>query len=55
MHFHLGRLKDPISAGISHHTVEVDGRKVVEAGRLLILDDPKIKAAAEQYGVAALV
>lgn len=45
MHFHLGRLKSPISAGILNHTVEVDGRKIYQGGKLLILDDPKIKQA----------
>ena len=46
MHFHLGRLKDPISAGVSRQTVEVDGKRVIEDGRLAILDDPQVRAAA---------
>jgi hypothetical protein len=52
MHFHLGRLKEPISAGILNHTVEVDGKKIYEGGRLLILDDPKIKEAERSYGIS---
>ncbi|NIO07271.1 MAG: hypothetical protein GTO40_04445, partial [Deltaproteobacteria bacterium] len=51
LHFHLGRLKSPISAGILHPTVEVDRKKIFAGGRLLILDDPVIKAAEEKYGV----
>ena len=45
LHFHLGRIKSPISAGILNHTVEVDGKKIFAGGKLLILDDPKIKEA----------
>lgn len=42
MHFHLGRLKRPISAGILNHTVELDGRKIFENGRLVVLDQPAL-------------
>ncbi|MCH6544687.1 MAG: hypothetical protein IH796_01655, partial [Deltaproteobacteria bacterium] len=52
MHFHLGRLKSPISAGILNHTVEVDGKKIFAGGKLLILDDPKIKEAEKHYGLS---
>ena len=51
MHFHLGRHKEPISAGILNHTVKVDGKKIYEGGKLLILDDPKIKDAAQRLGL----
>lgn len=54
MHFHLGRTVDPISAGVLNHTVEVDGRKLYERGKLLILDDPKIRDAAARYGIEDL-
>lgn len=54
MHFHVGRTLEPVSAGILHHTVEVDGRKIYEGGKLLILDDPKIREAARRYGVEDL-
>jgi hypothetical protein len=54
MHFHLGRILEPISAGVLNHTVEVDGRKIYENGKLLILDDPTIRTAANQYGVEDL-
>ncbi|MEE8075658.1 MAG: hypothetical protein V3T60_08550 [Candidatus Binatia bacterium] len=50
MHFHLGRLKSPISAGILNPTVELDGKKIFEGGRLLILDDLKIKEAEKHCG-----
>ena len=52
MHFHLGSQKEPISAGILFHTVEVDGRKIYQGGKLLILDDPKIREAEQSYGVS---
>jgi len=51
MHFHLGRLKEPLSLGILNHRVEVDGKKIYEGGRLLILDGPAIREAADRYGV----
>ena len=52
MHFHLGRHKEPISAGILNHTVKVDGTKIFEGGRLQILDDPKIREAERECGVS---
>jgi hypothetical protein len=51
MHFHLGSQKEPISAGILFHTVEVDGRKIYQGGKLLILDDPKITETEKNYEV----
>jgi leucyl aminopeptidase (aminopeptidase T) len=51
MHFHLGTLKSPISVGILNPTVEIDGKKIYQGGKLLILDDPKIKEA--ERGLAA--
>jgi hypothetical protein len=54
MHFHVGRTLDPISAGVLNHTVEVDGRKLYEGGKLLLLDDPKIREAAAHYGIEDL-
>ncbi len=54
MHFHVGRTLDPISAGVLNHTVEVDGRKLYEGGKLLILHDPKIREAAARYGIEDL-
>ena len=54
MHFHLGRTLEPISAGVLNHTVEVDSRKIYEGGKLLVLDDPVVRAAANQYGVEDL-
>jgi hypothetical protein len=35
MHFHLGRVNNPLSLGVLHHTLEVDGEKVFERGKLL--------------------
>lgn len=56
MHFHLGRTTgktgDYLSAEISHHTLEVDGRRIYKGGKIMIWDDPKIEAAAEQYGLS---
>jgi leucyl aminopeptidase (aminopeptidase T) len=54
MHFHAGRTTDPLSAGLLNHTIEVDGRRIYEGGKLLILDDPAIQEAARQYGVEGL-
>jgi len=31
-------------------TVEVDGARTIDRGRLLVLDDPEVRAAAAQYG-----
>ncbi len=52
MHFHLGRLKSPISAGILNHTVEIDGKKIVAGGTLLILEDPKLRETERECGVS---
>jgi hypothetical protein len=53
MHFHLGSQKEPISAGILYHSIELDGRKVYDGGKLLALEDAKIKEAERQYGLAS--
>jgi leucyl aminopeptidase (aminopeptidase T) len=45
MHFHLGRTKDPISAGNLFASIELDGRKVIDDGKLLILEDEEILEA----------
>ena len=54
MHFHVGRILEPVSAGVLFPTIELDGRKLYEGGKLLILDDPKIQEAARQAGVEDL-
>lgn len=51
MHFHAGRILEPVSAGILFQTIELDGRKLYEGGKVLILDDPKIQEAAHRYGI----
>lgn len=51
MHFHLGSQKEPISAGILSHTIELDGRKIYDGGKLLVLDDAKIKEAERKCGL----
>jgi hypothetical protein len=55
MHFHLGRTTgksgDYLAAEISHHTLEVNGEKIYENGKLCILDHPKLKAAADRFCV----
>src|SRR6266511_246389 len=52
MHFHLGSQKEPISAGILLHTVEVDERKIYEKGKLLVVDDAKIAATEKSFDVS---
>jgi hypothetical protein len=51
MHFHVGRTTgrsgDYASANIGLFTLEVDGRRIIEAGRLLILDQLKTKEAVD--------
>jgi len=53
MHFHLGRTTgksgDYIAAEISNYTLEVNGKKIYENGKLSVLDHPKIKSAAERH------
>ena len=53
MHFHLGSQKEPISAGILYPTIELDGRKIYDGGKLLALEDAKIKEAEWKYGLAS--
>ena len=51
VHFHE---RTPIShygAGTSNQTVEIDGSKIYADGKLQILDDPKLREAAEHYGL----
>lgn len=51
MHFHLGRTKDPISAGNLFNAVELDGRKIIDNGKLLILEDQKILEAKRNFSL----
>jgi hypothetical protein len=53
MHFHLGRGTDPISGGVLYPRVEADEVPLIDQGRLLLLDDPKLAEAAEAFGVQA--
>lgn len=53
MHFHLGRTKDPISAGALFAAIELDDRKIIENGKLLILDDERILQARSYLGLLA--
>jgi hypothetical protein len=50
MHFHLGQYKEPISAGILNPTIELNGKKIYDNGKLMILDDPKIQEAVQCLG-----
>lgn len=45
MHLHLGRSDTYTSAGILHHTIEVDGKVVLEDGNVVLLDDPEFRRA----------
>lgn len=51
MHFHLGRTAgrsgDYLAAEISHHNLKLDGHKIYENGKLVILNHPKVKSALE--------
>lgn len=50
MHFHLGRTTgipgDYITAEISDHTIEIDGRPIYKNGELLVLDEPELQSIA---------
>ena len=39
-----------MDAELYHATYTADGRKIVEDGRLLVLDDPEIRQIASKYG-----
>ncbi len=45
MHLHIGRSDTYTSAGVVNHTIEIDGRKVLDNGKLVVLDDPKVREA----------
>jgi hypothetical protein len=55
MHFHMGRTTgktgDYQGGQIKYFTMEVDGKKIYDTGRLALLDHPKITAAAERCGL----
>lgn len=51
MHFHVGRINEPISAGILFPTVEVDDHRIYENGALMVLDDPRLAATARALGL----
>lgn len=50
LHFHLGRSHAPVNLATFRQTLSVDGRKVYDAGRLAILDHPRIQAATQRFG-----
>ena len=43
---------DYISTEISNFTLEIDGQKIYKDGRPMILDDPKLREAAETFGLS---
>ncbi len=47
LHFHLGQSVNPISMACFKQTVQMDGRKVYEDGRLTIADD--VEKLAKRY------
>ncbi len=52
LHFHLGQSVNPISLACFKQTVQVDGRKVYEDGRLTIADD--VEEVAKRYSAELL-
>lgn len=50
LHFHLGRSHAPVNVATFNQTLYVDGRKIYEEGRLAILEDTKVEAAAKRFG-----
>ncbi|MPZ14130.1 MAG: hypothetical protein GEU73_06845 [Chloroflexi bacterium] len=51
MHFHAQTLGGNFGATVRNQTIEMDGRKIYENGKLMVLDDPKIVEAANRYGI----
>ena len=55
LHFHMGRTTgqegDFVFAGVRDLTLEVNGSAVIRNGRIAFFDHPKVRAAAERYGV----
>jgi hypothetical protein len=51
MHFHVGRTERYVSAGVIDQTIEVDGRKIFDRGKLMIIDDPVIGEAMQSCGL----
>ncbi len=43
MHMHIGRSDTYTSAGLKNHTIEIDGRVLLDNGRLVVLDDPEVR------------
>lgn len=39
MHLHLGRSDTYVSGGIMNHTLEIDGKTVLDTGKVVIEDD----------------
>ncbi len=52
MHFHVGSIKAPLSPGVWNQTLEIDGRRIIEEGKLLFLDDAVLLDARRQFGLA---
>jgi len=51
MHFHAQTLGGNFGATVCNQTIELDGSKTYENGKLMVLDDPKIVEAARVYGI----
>jgi hypothetical protein len=45
MHMHIGRSDTYTSAGLKNHTITIDDNVLLDNGRLVVLDDPQIRAA----------
>ena len=52
VHFHVGRSHAPVDVACFDQTIEIDGRRVYEEGRLAIWDEPGVESAANAAGMA---
>lgn len=51
MHFHARTLGGNFGATVRSQTIDLDGRKLYQDGRLAVLDDPNIVEAARRHGI----
>jgi hypothetical protein len=45
MHFHVGKTQVRVGADLRNYSLEVDGKLLIDQGRLVMLDDPEVKRA----------
>ena len=51
MHFHLRTIVAHFGANISGQTVEIDGKKIYDGGKMAILNEPNLAVRALSYGL----